>query len=250
MAEPRDDGKRLVSRILHATVPQKERFDERFEGGATRALLAPDERRTVLSALMLALSLAAAEPAATVAEAPPAISSQEVVACGVASGRVAIGFDKDLDEEAIQIAKGADPLSDRTLTCLAETSVRSDTLVLFEDEALETRYRDIYWPMVQKQQHDMAVRWLTEHNLINGLPQPAEGQPLADYARAVESHCGARQGTTLAAQGKDMVTIDAAALADPAAGSRVECMIHVVAASSPPGAVSLGFTGVEGGGPR
>lgn len=250
MAERRGDGKRLVSWILHARVPQKERCDERFERGAIGALFTPIEVRTVLSALTLALALAAGAPAAVVDDAPPAVSSQEVAACGVASSRVAIGFDKDLDEEAIQIAKGADPLNDKTLTCLAETSVRSDMLVLFEDEALETRYRDIYWPMVQKQQHEMAVRWLTEHGLINGLPQPADGQPLAEYARAVETHCGAAQGTTLAAQGKDMVTIDAAALADPAAGSRVECMIHVVAASSPPGVVSLGFTGVEGGGPR
>ncbi|MGF7151205.1 hypothetical protein FHS96_004868 [Sphingomonas zeicaulis] len=207
----------------------------------------------MLSALVLALALATGNSSAAVADAEnaaPAVSREDVVACGVVPGRVAIGFDKDLDEEAIQIAKGADALGDKTLTCLAETSVRTDMLVQFEDKAIETRYRAIYWPMVQQRQHDMAVRWLTEHDLIAGLPQPADGVPLADYARAVEAHCGARQGTALAAEGKDMVTLDAATLVDPAAGPRVECMIHVVAASNPPGAVSLGFSGLEGGGPR
>lgn len=205
----------------------------------------------MLSALVLALALATGDPSSAVADqAPPAVSSQEVVACGIAPGRVAIGFDKDLDEEAIQIAKGSQPLTDAALTCLAETSVRTDMIVQFEDKAIETRYRAIYWPMVQQRQHDMAVRWLTEHGLMAGLPQPANGVPLADYARAVEAHCGAKQGTALAAEGKDIVTLDAATLVDPAAGPRVECMIHVVAASNPPGAVSLGFSGVEGGGPR
>ncbi|AHE53227.1 hypothetical protein NX02_07510 [Sphingomonas sanxanigenens DSM 19645 = NX02] len=221
-----------------------------MQRGAIGVLFAQSQDRLVLSAVVLALALASTEPSSAVEDAaPPTISSQEVAGCGVAPGRVAIGFDKDLDEEAIQIAKGSDPLNDKVLTCLAEASVRSDMLVLFEDAALETRYRDIYWPMVQQRQHDMAVRWLTEHDLIKGLPQPAEGRPLDDYARAVESHCGIGLGTMLKAQGTDVVTLDPAAMTDPAIGGRVECVMHVVAAATPPGAVMLGFTGNGVGGP-
>jgi hypothetical protein len=106
-----------------------------------------------------------------------------VVHCGLPAKGVSVQFDREMDEDDVRVSPARGPISDQKLSCIKLYS-------RLEYAADVAHGRD----------------WLRARNHLAGLPLPKKGEPLSNYAQAVEAFCGVKKGNLLVAADAHFIT--------------------------------------------
>lgn len=199
-------------------------------------------------ALFIALAVATA-PTEQGSYRPPSIpkslptpqeAKTKIVACGLPDARVSVQFDGTLQEDVVWIALAGSPISESTLTCLARASVATSYYIYFRDAAVQRTYDIIYNRISSQAGVASAKEWLRARNLLDTLPEPVKGEPLAKYAQAVEGFCGIKPGSLLVAADEHMITFTESGLGRPTANgiegaaaneTQFECVMKAISAA-------------------
>ncbi|MBA2935299.1 hypothetical protein HZF05_14520 [Sphingomonas sp. CGMCC 1.13654] len=171
----------------------------------------------------------------------PQEAKGKIVACGLPDARVSVQFDGTLQEDVVWIAQLGPLISGSTLTCLARASVATSYYIYFRDASVQRPYDIIYNRISNEAGVANAKEWLRARNLLDTLPEPVKGEPLAKYAQAVEVFCGVKPGSLLVATDDRTITFTKSGLGRPTANgiegaaaneAQFECVMNVTSAAN------------------
>lgn len=144
-----------------------------------------------------------------------------------------------MDEDVGWIARDSGRLPSSVLDCIAAASVKTSYYVYFRDPLEQKAYDPRYWRLSHKTETANAREWLGTRNLLATVPRPAKGEPLSDYAEAVEVFCGVKKHTMLVARDEHTMTFAAGGLGkltangvenSAATNDQFECVMNATSA--------------------
>ncbi|MEM6857821.1 MAG: hypothetical protein AAF559_08110 [Pseudomonadota bacterium] len=126
----------------------------------------------------------------------------ELAACGLDRSGIAVRYVDYLQEFEIVISVSANP-DPRQFDCLEDTSVYLE--IIFEDEALNTAYREPIEKRLKTSSELSAREILKERGLLEGLPTLQSAGSYEAYLPQLEKHCGFAAGSVLRLLGTDHI---------------------------------------------
>jgi len=129
-----------------------------------------------------------------------------VVHCGLPTKGVSVQFDREMDEDDVRVSPARGPISDQKLSCIARVSLNTSYYVYFRDQFVQSRYDKLYSRLEYAADVAHGRDWLRARNHLAGLPLPKKGEPLSNYAQAVEAFCGVKKGNLLVAADAHFIT--------------------------------------------
>lgn len=163
---------------------------------------------------------------------------EALVDCGLAKSGLKVTYEEDLQGNVIAISVSAGA-NRRNLQCIWNAAWTE--FVQFEDEELQTAYDEItrsrFEPIAQQQ----ARADLAKRGLLQGLPERNNFSSLAEFAAAIEQHCGldARQALRIS---RDTIIFDPGIGAASLDYDKSACVFSALVAS---GQTKFGFIGNE-----
>jgi hypothetical protein len=155
-----------------------------------------------------------------------------IISCDVPEANVSIAYDELLQSDVVRISDvGGD--DEERLRCLMR-SIHPFYIVEIEEPQQNDRYRQLVLEEQAARARVEGEKWLQERGLFAGAPPfDADTTPLADYARAVETHCGLEPGSALEILDEQTLTPRQSALASLLEndGEKLTCVMHVIALS-------------------
>ena len=137
---------------------------------------------------------------------PPETARKAFLGCGLPARRIKVAWDQDFQEDIVTVASAPSSVPDAVLTCFAHVSVRTSYDVYFQNEVEQERYSAIHSAIADAANVANARAWLRQRHLLATMPLPGQDQPLATYARAVETFCGVKPGSLLVARSENLMT--------------------------------------------
>jgi hypothetical protein len=156
-----------------------------------------------------------------------------IVSCGVPETNIRIAFDELLQSDVVRISDVGSEDEER-LSCLLR-SIHPFYIVEIDEPQQSSQYRQLAVEEGAARARVEGERWLRERGLFEGAPRfDANRTRLADYARAVEAHCGLKLGCALEILDEDTLTPSQGLMASIVEndGEQLNCVMHVLALSN------------------
>ncbi|RIA37905.1 hypothetical protein DFR49_3795 [Hephaestia caeni] len=127
------------------------------------------------------------------------VIAQKLVDCGLDAQGFTVKYEDYL--QSIEIVIGRDAgATENQFACINRAA--GHEIVTFRENALQSAYTDFMAELYRPQMIADATAGLKKLGLLDNFPKRTAYESLADYARALESHCGLIPGSALKAHGE------------------------------------------------
>lgn len=177
---------------------------------------------------------------------PEQVIEQRLVDCGLDRKGLSISYSDLLQGIEIVIAPSANATVEH-FGCIRTAA--AGEIVTFQQGNLANAYADSSYELIRPQMLESARKSLAERGLLQGLPERKDYQDEAEFAKALEVHCGFKPGSVIQSTVSGMTILPLAMPKGPMTGPRFEKFSGLLAAlmyfAARDGDIKIGFIGNE-----
>ena len=177
---------------------------------------------------------------------PERVIEQKLVECGLDPAGLSISYSDLLQSIEIVIAPSANATVGHFECIRAATP---GEIVTFQQGNLANAYADSSYELIRPQMLESARKALAERGLLQGLPERKDYQDEAEFAKALEVHCGFKPASVIQSTAAGMTILPKAMPKGRMSGPRFEKFSGLLAAlmylAVRDGDIKIGFIGNE-----